>query len=253
MTTKRVGLVTVAQLDIALPWVLALTAYCDALLVVAKSPALLAQLAAQLDITHTEPLAASDVVGRPCVFEFVQADLGHTEGQGRLTDLIRQRGPLYCAVNLCGHQSDAIFATAGTILSDASKVSMPQKDVPQSTFVDAAMDTVLASVRRDIDATLLLSQAVLAGMKQSELGVLMQVWIEGPINSNLKPLHQAASQFVEQFSMGIATQLGEAYPNIKVQYFRWASVPAENAETAVVNTPKALFSEVFNADFLARQ
>jgi hypothetical protein len=192
MTNKRVGLVTVAQLDTDLPWVLALMAYCDALLVVAKSPALVAQLADQVELAHNEPRVQSDAAGRRCTIEFVQADLERTEGQGRLTDVIRQRGPLYCALNLCGH-SPGSNSAVGAVTKDLAQVPSAQCDVIKSTFIDAGMDAVLASVRRDIDATLLLSQAVLAGMKQTGLGVLLPVWVEALMDPHLAPLNDAGA------------------------------------------------------------
>jgi|GEM_PF-5782544 len=252
MTSKRVGLVTVTQLDTDLPWVLALMAYCDALLVVAKSPALVAQLADQLALDHNAPRGQSDTAGRSCTIEFVQADLERTEGQGRLTDLIRQRGPLYCALNLCGHAPDGSPAV-GAVTTALAKVPSAQGDALKSTFIDAAMDAVLASVRRDIDATLLLSQAVLAGMKQTGLGVLLPVWVEAPMGSHLAPLNDAAAQFVERFSIGLGEQLGERYPNIKIQYLRWASHPAAGAARVSFKAPETLIREVFDTAFLARQ
>lgn len=255
MTSKRVGLVTVAQLDSDLPWVLGLMAYCDALLVVAKSPALGLQFADQLAVARERSRVNSEAASRRCTIEFIQADLARTEGQGRLTDIIRQRGPLYCALNLCGHAPGGRH-TATAVTSDTGRVSSAPADILKSTFVDAAMDAVLASVRRDIDATLLLSQAALAGMKQTGRGVLLPVWIEGPISPHLAPLKDAASQFVERFSIGLHEQLTDRYPNIKIRYLRWAMHPAAGTKTAArvsSTAPEAWLSEIFDADLLARQ
>ena len=249
MTSKRVGLVTVAQLETDLPWVVALTDCCDVLLVIAKSRPLLTQFADQLQIADKDALATV----HPCTFEFVEADLDRTEGQGRLTDLIRQRGPIYCALHLCGHPGDVTYAAVNAVATDRLRTSSANGERMQSTFVDAAMDGVLASIRRDIDATLLLSQAVLAGMKQAGLGVLLHVWIDGPIDRRIKPFSEATSQFIGRFSMGLSEQLGEPYPKIKIQFFRWVSVTATDSKQVISNTPETLLKQFLDKPFLFRQ
>ena len=221
MTTKRVGLVIMTQPDYDLPWVAALAAHCGKVFLVVNSPSLDRDLEDRI----------ADLLDGQCALEIIQADLSQTEGQGRLSDFIRQRSPIHCVVNLYGY-SLVPEARPGT-----SVVS-----VKNTCFIEASMDGVLARVRRDIDATLLLSQVALAGMKPLEEGLLLQVFVGHPEEGSLSPFSEATAQFVEQFSEGLKRQLAPLYPQIAIQHARHSIVLTADGTAEALHTAKSLLA-----------
>ena len=227
MTTKRIGLVTITQADDDLPWVLALAAHCHKLWVVVNSPNPMLGLAERI----------TGLIDGPCTVDVVHFDLSQTEGQGRLTDFIRQQSPLHYVVNLYGHP----------LVITASSLSATLPTGENATFIDASMDDVLKMVRRDVDAILLLSQAVLTGMKQVKQGLLLQIFVGFAQDQLLAPFTEATTQFVEQFSAGLNEQLAMNYPQINVQYARYLPVSSPEDGVAILETPAVLLANALSA------
>lgn len=174
---KAVALVTGASSGLGAEFARQLALRCSTVIAVARRAERLEQLAAEL--------------GATCELQILVADLATVEGQGRVVEAIRQRGPLRYLVNNAG------FGSFGH-------------------FMDCDIDTELGMVRVHQDATLLLTRAALPFMRDNGGGYIINTASIGaflPMPSTA--VYGATKAFLSAFSVSLQAEVA-AY-GIRVQ------------------------------------
>jgi short-subunit dehydrogenase len=174
---QTIALVTGASSGLGAEFVHQLAPRCSRVIAVARRAGRLEQLAAEL-----APVCAVDVL---------VADLATAEGQGRVVEAIRQRGPLRYLVNNAG------FGTFGR-------------------FIDCDIDTELAMLRVHQDATLLLTRAALPFMRDNGGGYIINTASIGaflPMPSTA--VYGATKAFLSAFSVSLQAEV--AAQGVRVQ------------------------------------
>lgn len=117
-----------------------------------------------------------------CEVEVVAADLRTVEGQSRLADSIRQRGPLAYLVNNAGFGSGIALA-------------------------DAPIDSELDMVRLHVDAVVVATKAALPAMLQQGSGAIITVSSIGVFHPYKGVTYCASKAFADTFSEGLALEV----------------------------------------------
>jgi short-subunit dehydrogenase len=164
------GLVTGASAGIGAEYLRQLAPHCDTLTAVARRADRLVALAGEL--------------APRCRVEVLEADLGSLEGQARVVEHLRQKGPFDLLVNNAG------FSTFGA-------------------FSSADLDQELAMVRLHQDATLTLTRAALPYMLEMGRGALINVASVGAfLPLPAAATYAATKAFLLSFSRSLQLEVG---------------------------------------------
>lgn len=171
------AVVTGASAGIGAEYVRQLAGDCDSLLLTARREQRLRDLA--------------EKYADHCEITFVAADLQTTEGQARLVEALRQGPPVDLLVNNAG------FSAMGP-------------------FTDSAIDDELAMIRLHLDATLVLSRAVLPSMRERGSGSIVNVAsVGGFMEAPGVATYGATKAFLVSFTRSLAKELADS--GIQVQ------------------------------------